>query len=213
MTDQIGVIVNSNTHIDYVCQVFGPFEREQRPAPDAYAFGAFVAIALPTGHRTDGGADVAAYGDSRAAELIGVVYNTLLVNPNFGNLGPRLSSRTEQAVFTPDLIDETATLVGVLALGWQDANGPQQGTPRLAAEVSAAVRRLSDEEVRQFHRDAHGRPSLRYAATLLAQNNPLVPALLLEIIDGLGGLFPQEQAILQVMRDNVAWKSMVRPAG
>ena len=233
MTDQIGVIVNSNSHIDYVCQVFGPFEREQRPAPDAYAFGAFVAIGLfesflaekpslptpiqktfkPTGHRTDGGADVAAYGDSRAAELVGVVYNTLLVNPNFGNLGPRLSSRTEQAVFTPDLIDETATLVGVLALGWQDANGPQQGTPRLAAEVNAAVRRLSDEEVRQFHRDAHGRPSLRYAATLLAQNNPLVPALLLEIIDGLGGLFPQEQAILRVMRDNVAWKAMVRPAG
>ncbi len=213
MTDQIGVIVNSNSHIDYVCQVFGPFEREQRPAPDAYAFGAFVAIGLPTGHRPDGEADVAAYDDSRAAELVGVVYNTLLVNPNFGNLGPRLSSRTEQAVFTPDLIDETATLVGVLALGWQDANGPQQGTPRLAAEVNAAVRRLSDEEVRQFHRDAHGRPSLRYAATLLAQNNPLVPALLLEIIDALGGLFPQEQAILRVMRDNVAWKSMVRPAG
>ena len=205
MTDQIGVIVNSNSHIDYVCQVFGPFEREQRPAPDAYAFGAFVAIALPQFPEAN--------ERSRAAELVGVVYNTLLVNPNFGNLGPRLSSRTEQAVFTPDLIDETATLVGVLALGWQDANGPQQGMPRLAAEVSAAVRRLNDEEVRQFHRDAHGRPSLRYAATLLAQNNPLVPALLLEIIDGLGGLFPQEQAILRVMRDNVAWKSMVRPAG
>ena len=205
MTDQIGVIVNSNSHIDYVCQVFGPFEREQRPAPDAYAFGAFVAIALPQFPEAN--------ERGRAAELVGVVYNTLLVNPNFGNLGPRLSSRTEQAVFTPDLIDETATLVGVLALGWQDANGPQQGTPRLAAEVSAPVRRITDEEVRQFHRDAHGRPSLRYAATLLAQNNPLVPALLLEIIDGLGGLFPQEQAILRVMRDNVAWKSMVRPAG
>ena len=67
--------------------------------------------------------------------------------------------------------------------------------------------------MRQFHRDARGRLSLRYAATLLALNNPLVPALLLEIIDRLGGLFPQEQAILQVMRDNVAWKSIVRPAG
>ena len=47
MTDRIGVIVKSNTHIDYVCQVYGPFERERRPAPDAYAFGAFVAIDLP----------------------------------------------------------------------------------------------------------------------------------------------------------------------
>ncbi len=201
MTDKIGHIVNSNSHIDYVCQLASPFEREQRPAPDAYAFGAFVAIDLPQQPAAD------------RPCLIGVIYNTLLVNPNFTNLGPRLTSQSEQAVFSPDLIDETAMLVGVLALGWQDAAGPQQGTPRLAAEVSADVRTLTDEEVRQFHRDAGGRLTLRYAATLLALNNPLVPALLLEIIDRLGSLFPEEQAILQVMRDNVAWKSIVRPAG
>ncbi len=201
MTDKIGHIVNSNSHIDYVCQLASHFEREQRPAPEAYAFGAFVAIDLPQQPAAD------------PPCLIGVIYNTLLVNPNFTNLGPRLTSQTEQAVFSPDLIDETAMLVGVLALGWQDAAGPQQGTPRLAAEVSADVRTLTDEEVRQFHRDAGGRLTLRYAATLLALNNPLVPALLLEIIDRLGSLFPHEQAILQVMRDNVAWKSIVRPAG
>ncbi len=202
MTDQIGVIVNSNSHIDYVCQLASPFEREQRPAPDVYAFGAFVAIDLP---QQPAAADPSC--------LIGVIYNTLLVNPNFTNLGPRLTSPAEQTVFSPDLIDETAMLVGVLALGWQDDAGPQQGTPRLAAEVSAPVRHLTDEEVRQFHRDARGNLTLRYAAALLALNNPLVPALLLEIIDRLGGLFPHEQAILQVMRDNVAWKSIVQPAG
>ena len=216
MTDQIGVIVNSNSHIDYVCQLLSPLEREQRPPPDAYAFGAFVAIALPQPPVPAPATNHSRASDPFAADtpcLIGVVYNTLLVNPNFGNLGPRLTSRTEQTVFSPDLIDDTAMLVGVLALGWQDDAGPQQGTPRLSAEVSASVRHLTDEEVRQFHRDARGRLSLRYAATLLALNNPLVPALLLEIIDRLGGLFPQEQAILQVMRDNVAWKSIVRPAG
>ncbi len=206
MTDRIGVIVNSNSHIDYVCQLASPLEREQRPAPDAYAFGAFVAIDLP---QQPTAAPVAADPPC----LIGVIYNTLLVNPNFTNLGPRLTSQSEQSVFSPDLIDETAMLVGVLALGWQDDVGPQQGTPRLAAEVNASVRHLTDEEVRRFHRDAHGNLTLRYAAALLALNNPLVPALLLEIIDRLGVLFPREQAILQVMRDNVAWKSIVRPAG
>ncbi|MCY4411240.1 MAG: hypothetical protein OXC27_12300 [Caldilineaceae bacterium] len=205
MTNRIGHIVNSNSHIDYVCQLASPLERGQRPAPDAYAFGAFVAIDLPQQPAAAPAPDVPC--------LIGVIYNTLLVNPSFTNLGPRLTSQSEQAVFSPDLIDETAMLVGVLALGWQDAAGPQQGTPRLAAEVSADVRTLTDEEVRQFHRDAGGRLTLRYAATLLALNNPLVPALLLEIIDRLGSLFPEEQAILQVMRDNVAWKSIVRPAG
>ncbi len=201
MTDRIGAIVNSNSHIDYVCQLASPFEHEQRPAADAYAFGAFVAIDLPQQPAAD------------PPCLIGVIYNTLLVNPNFTNLGPRLTSHTEQTVFSPDLIDETAMLVGVLALGWQDDAGPQQGTPRLAAEVNASVRPLTDEEVRQFHRDASGRLTLRYAAALLALNNQLVPALLLEIIDRLGSLFPHEQAILQVMRDNVAWKSIVQPAG
>ena len=216
MTDRIGAIVNSNSHIDYVCQLASPFEREQAAAPDAYAFSAFVAIDLPRQPVAAPAAGHSRASDPIAADppcLIGVIYNTLLVNPNFTNLGPRLTSHTEQTVFSPDLIDETAMLVGVLALGWQDDVGPQQGTPRLAAEVSAPVRHLTDEEVRQFHRDARGRLSLRYAATLLALNNPLVPALLLEIIDRLGGLFPQEQAILQVMRDNVAWKSIVRPAG
>ena len=202
MTDRIGHIVNSNSHIDYVCQLAGPFEREHRPAPDAYAFGAFVAIDLP---------QQPAATDPPC--LIGVIYNTRLVNPNFTNLGPRLTSQTEQTVFSPDLIDETAMLVGVLALGWQDDNGPQQGTPRLAAEVNASISHLADEEVRRFHRDAHGNLTLRYAAALLALNNPLVPALLLEIIDRLGGLFPHQQPILQVMRDNVAWKSIVQPAG
>ncbi len=207
MTDQIGAIVNSNSHIDYVCQLTGPLERERQPAPDAYAFGAFVAIDLP---RQPG----AAQGPpAEPPSLIGVIYNTLLVNPNFTNLGPRLTSHAEQTVFSPDLIDETAMLVGILALGWHDGARMQQGTPRFAAEVSTPVRTLTAGEVRQFHRDTGGNLTLRYAAALLALNNPLVPALLLEIIDRLESLFPREQALLHVMRDNVAWKSIVRPAG
>lgn len=195
----IGTIAKSNSHIDYVCQIFGPGDREEQPAPDAYAFGTFVAIGL---------GDVGA--DSR---LFGVVYNTLLVNPEFGNLGPRLSPRDEQEIFTPDLMHETATLIGILALGWQDGDVPRQGVPRLAADVGAPVHRLDGDELRRFHRDGHGRLALGYAATLLGLNNPLIPALLLDIIDRLHGLFPQEQALLQVMRQNIAWKSMVRPAG
>ena len=211
MSNHIGFIVNSNSHIDYVCQLFGPMDQEQRPLPNAYAFGAFVAISLPSFPATSPATELNT--TTGAPCLIGVVYNSMLVNPNFTNLGPRLTSHSEQAVFSPDLIDETAMLVGLLALGWHDAAGPQQGTPRLSAEVGASVRHLTEEEVRQFHRDENGRLTLRYAATLLAHNNPLVPALLLQIIDRLGALFPQEQAILQVMRNNVAWKSIVQPAG
>ena len=44
MSTTIGKIVKSNSHIDYVCQVYG--QGEFAPVPDAadYAFGSFVAI-------------------------------------------------------------------------------------------------------------------------------------------------------------------------
>ena len=77
----IGKIVKSNSHIDYVCQVFGQGETLHPPAPSAYGFGSFVAVELETP------------GASGRA-LVGLVYNTLLMNPEFGALGPRLSPRS-----------------------------------------------------------------------------------------------------------------------
>lgn len=197
----IGKIVKSNTHIDYVCQVYGPGEIVEQPQPNDYAFGEFVAIQL------------ADNGDGSPGQLIGVIYNTLLLNPEFGNLGPRLSPRSEQEIFTPDYLVETATLVGIIALGWQDGAGYHQGVPGLAAEVDAPVHQLDADELRRFHQDDHERLRLRYAPVLLGLNNPLVPQLLMNIIDRLMALFPQQQGRLTVMRNNLAWKSIVQPAG
>lgn len=198
MTTAIGKIVKSNTHIDYVCQVYGPGELVEQPQPTDYAFGEFVAIELSGGN---------------SGALIGVIYNTLLLNPEFGSLGPRLSPRGEQEIFTPDYLSETATLVGIIALGWRESNSYRQGVPGLAADVDAPVRRLSDEELRAFHLDGAGRLILRYASVLMGMNNPLVPQLLLTLIDRLVTLFPEQSRQLQVMRNNVAWKSIVQPAG
>lgn len=202
MTTAIGKIVKSNTHIDYVCQVYGPGELVAQPLPTDYAFAEFVAIEL------NGNGN----GNSPGA-LIGVIYNTLLLNPDFGSLGPRLSPRGEQEIFTPDYLSETATLVGIVALGWREGNAYRQGVPGLAADVDAPVRRLSDEELCAFHLDPAGRLSLRYASVLMGMNNPLVPQLLLTLIDRLVTLFPEQSRQLQVMRNNVAWKSIVQPAG
>src|SRR5688500_5582245 len=98
--ERIGKIVGSRSHVDYVCQVYGPGESAEPPPPSAYAFGAFVRIELADAHW-----------------LAGVVYDTQLVNPAFGTLGPRLSPREDLAVFSPDYLNECATLVGVLAIG------------------------------------------------------------------------------------------------
>jgi hypothetical protein len=200
MRTAIGKIVKSNTHIDYVCQVYGPGEITPSPQPRDYTFGAFVAIQL----EESGGP---------AGQLVGVIYNTLLMNPDFGNLGPHLSPRQELEIFTPDYLSETATLVGIIALGWFDVDGScHQGVPALAATVNTPVYRLEQEELRAFHSDSNGRPSLRYAPLLLGQNNPLVPPLLIHIVDQLAALFPGQRNQLAVMRNNLAWKSIVQPA-
>jgi len=198
---RVGKIVSSNSHIDYVCQVYGPGEYDPLPGPQDYAFGSFVAIQAD---------------DARApaGRLIGVIYNTLLVNPDYGNLGPRLSPRQDLTVFSPDYLSETATLVGVMALGWIDPAGQvSQGAPALAATINAPVRRLSDDEVRKFHRGADGRLRLHYLPLLMAQSDPLIAPLLLTMVDRLRDLFPDQRQRLAVMRNNLAWKQVVRPAG
>lgn len=197
----IGKIVKSNSHIDYVCQVFGQGETLHPPAPSAYGFGSFVAVELET-----------AGEPSRA--LVGLVYNTLLMNPEFGALGPRLSPRSEVEIFSPDYLAETATLLGVIAIGWLDVVGQvHQGVPAAVATVNCLVRRLERTELLTFHADSTGQPQLRYTPLLLAHNHALVAPLLLAVIDQLGELFPLSRRRLTVMRNNIAWKSIVQPAG
>jgi hypothetical protein len=200
----IGKIVKSNTHVDYVCQVYNANEVAACPQPADYCFGGFASIQL------DGPAGAPASG----GKLIGIIYNTLLMNPDFGNLGPRLSPRDDLAVFTPDYLNETATLVGILALGWVDANGRcHQGVPSLAATINNPVYSLVDDELRAFHQDHAGRLALRYVPLLLGQNNALALPLLLNVIDRLEQLFPDQRGQLKLMRNNLAWKSVVQPVG
>ena len=192
----IGKIVTSNAHTDYVCQIYGPGEIDPLPQAPDYAFGTFVAIELD--------AD---------AMLVGVIYNTLLVNPDYGNLGPRLSPREETEIFTPDYLSETATLVGIVALGWFDGMGAaRQGVPPLAAGVNAPVRRLDDGEVRRFHGAAAGKLALRYMPFLMQQGNPLLPPLMVNIVDRLAMLFPEQDQQLAVVRNNLAWRNVVQPS-
>jgi hypothetical protein len=202
----IGKIVKSNTHVDYVCQVYNANEVAHAPQPTDYCFGGFVVIVL-------NGADGAPSSASGGA-LIGVIYNTLLLNPDFGNVGPRLSPQADVAVFTPDYLAETATLVGILALGWMDGAGRYyQGVPTLAASVNNAVHCLDEAGLRHFHQDRTGRLALRYAPLLLAQKSALAVPLMINIVDRLDELFPSAHGQLKLMRNNLAWKSVVQPIG
>jgi hypothetical protein len=204
---RIGKIVKSNTHIDYVCQVYSPGEVSgAAPAPEDYAFGTFVHVDLSA--KAPGTFEVP------GAYLVGLIYSTILMNPEFGNLGPRLSPSADLEVFSPDYLREQATLVGVVAVGQVMPGGAQQGVPRLAAAVGAEVTTMAGDAVRAFHTPPSGSGlALAYAPLLLAQGDPLVPHLLLNAINRLGDLFPEHARQLAVLRSNLAWKSAVTPVG
>lgn len=192
---RIGKIARSSSHIDYVCQVHQPGEVAQAPGPSDHAFGTFVRLAT---------------GPEQA--IVGLIYDTVLLNPEFGALGPRLSPVQDLAIFTPDYLNERVTLVGIVAIG---TVGPERvathGVPPETAPIDAPVERMADEEVRAFHADGAGGVRLGYAPLLIAHGSPLARHLLLIVIDRLEGLFPQALPHLQVLKANLAWRAAVEP--
>jgi hypothetical protein len=191
----LGKIIKSNSHTDYVCQIYSPGEVENPPTRDDYAFGTFVRIEL--------GVD---------SWLIGIIYDTFLFNPEFGRLGPRLSPQQELAIFSPDYLNEKTILVGIAAIGMIQGNSILHGVPRLAANSDARVERLNTNQIQLFHQ---GNPELHleYAPLLIAQNSPVALHLVRVVIDQLKTLFPEQQALLSVLQDDLIWKSQITPLG
>ncbi len=194
---EIGKIVSSNSHIEYVCQVHNRDETDETPRPRDYALGTFVGISC-------------ADGDC----LTGIVCNTMLMNPEFGNLGPRLSSREELSVFSPDYLEEYATLLTVVTVGTLAADGQSatQGVPDVAPEIDAPVRRLTQDEVLAFHASEQG-VRMAYVPLLAAMGDPITTRLLGQIVDRMTALFPGDAERLEVLSDNLAWKERVEPLG
>ena len=74
---KIARIIKSNSHVDYIGRVLDKLETAEPPSSEHFQFGQFVAI--PT----------------EATTMVGLIYNSQLINPEFGRLGPRLSSSAE----------------------------------------------------------------------------------------------------------------------
>ncbi len=191
----VGKIIQSNAHNDYVCQVYQRDEVENPPAREDYAFGRFVRIRLD---------------DDRA--LVCLIYDTRLFNPEFGRLGPRLSPQEDLQVFAPDYLREKATLIGIAAIGTIEGDEVRQGLPTLAADTDAMVETMTDEEIRTFHLDGESL-RLAYAPGLLATDSAYVLPLLLNVLECLTTLLPEQAAMLALLKDEIQWKAAVAPLG
>jgi hypothetical protein len=178
--------------VDYVGRVIDRLDTEAAPAAEDYGFGQFVS--LPVGG--DGG------------EVAGVIYDTQLVNPEYGSLGPRLSPPSELAVLSPDYLNEQGVLVGLLLLGWRDAAGDaHHAVPRRVIPVGQDVFAMPDEEVLEFHRDAGGQLRLHYFSQVLARAGASALPLLEAVLEQLErGVSAEERQRFCVLRRSLAWQ-------
>lgn len=194
----IGTIVKSNSHISYMCRVYGKLETDAPPRPDHYAFGTFVSFE-PV--------------EDSSVRLVGVVRDTLLLNPEYGNLGPRLSSDEDLAVFSPDYLNEKGVVVDILVLGWLEGGRAHHTIPPPAAQVGTRVETMDDALVHDFHRDARGRFLMGYLPQVMMRNDPVIASLLLAILERLEPAFPDQKRVIGVLKNNLAWKARIVPAG
>ena len=232
----IGKIVKSDSHINYVCQIYGPREVEVEPGPSDYAFGRFVRVAVRSGLSDDPNARLdLALGKSQepVTYAVGVIYDTILLNPAFGSLGPRLSNETQVELFSPDYISEKAVLIYVMILGMVEQRitsrgkaeilSTMHGVPLLSLELGSEIEIMDDEEVRAFHffsdpdrTGVDGQKAylhMGYLPHIIAQRNSLLPMVTLRIIDQLERLFPQNSSLLSIVKRNFAWRLKVETTG
>jgi len=193
---RIGKVVKSNSHCDYVIQVDDSHDVVQPPQPEDYGFGQFVALED---------------GDRHWA--VGLIYNSQLVNPMFLNNGPRLSSEPDP-IFTPDLISETRTLLGVVLVGTLETQAEQvygqHGIPKEVVPVNTDVYSLDTDTVCQFHRTGDGQPQFRYYSHLLRSGGLFAAQLTQQVLTDLitSNLFTgADQRALAVLCKELSWKN------
>jgi hypothetical protein len=229
----IGKIVKSTSHINYVCQIYGPLEIEVLPEVAAYTFGHFVRVAVHSKlsdlSRNRQERDQSMDQES-SCYTVGVIYDTQLLNPTFGSLGPRLSTETQVELFSPDYLSEKAVLVHLIMLGMveqhRSSSGPLKihivhGIPSFPLELNSSVEAMTDEDVHRFHffhdqgkvENQHDYLHMGYLPHLIAQQNSLIPLVILRIIDQLEQLFPQHGSLLSILKRNFAWRLKVETTG
>jgi hypothetical protein len=194
---RIAKIVASNSHVDYVARVVDELDAEEPPAPEDYGFAQFVRVPVAEGQ-----------------EVIGVVYDSQLSNPDYGSFGPRLSSPTELRVLSPDVLNERGVLLGILLLGWRERAATdeakwvgRQAVPRRVVPVGQDVFGLSDEDVAAFHRGEDGSVRLHYFSQAIAHAGAFAAPLVESVIEQLEpACSTAERQRLCVLKKSLVWQ-------
>lgn len=200
---RIGSIVSSNSHLDYVVEVFKERDCERPPKLHEREFGQPVFV-----RKTVDGTEHA---------VVGVIYDTQLVDPDQGRTGPRLA-QDDQAQFTPGYVEERTTLAGVALLGTAvvtddgTMTDPSHEMPRWTLEVDDTVFHCPDEFAVAFH-TPDGQIQLGYLDRLVDIAGDLGTEVVVSLIDRLRRNLPDDasdQRVLDVVEQNVRWQAQQR---
>ncbi|HEX8707759.1 MAG TPA: hypothetical protein VF723_05815 [Pyrinomonadaceae bacterium] len=194
MLTKLAKIVKSNSHIDYVGRVIDSLDADLPPSALDYGFARFVSLPLEDG-----------------SEIIGVIYNSQLINPDYGNFGPRLSSMTDNSVLSPDYLNEQGVLIGLLLLGWRDSAGTNHhGVPSRVIPVNQDIYALAEEELGRFHLDADGHVHLHYYSQIITHAGAFSVSLIEGILEQLEPLCqPADRQRLCVLKQALLWQRTV----
>lgn len=191
---KIAKIVKSNSHVDYVARVVDSLDVAAPPSPDDYCFAQFVS--LPVDERE---------------EIIGVIYNSILVNPDYANYGPRLSPKPDLGHFSPDYLNEQGLLIGILLLGAKSAAAADgkilHGVPRRVVPAGQDVYKIEAADVKRFHSDENECLQIHYYSQIVAHAGLFAVPLLEAIINQLSlDCSDEDRRRLAVLKQSLAWQ-------
>lgn len=198
MLPAVGKIAKTNSHVAYMCRINSDGDREQMPVASDFTFGRFVTVDMMDSNGTDLG------------QVVGVIVDTLIVDPDFGlPVGSQLEDNEEE-VTMPGFMQAAFTLIEIVAVGWRSEGGHfQQTVPPHAPSIGAPVRAMEEGEAMRFHMPKPNAFQVDYLTFLMGQNQPLASQVVLQKIEWLQQVFPEEQKSLEVIYNIVAWRSVV----
>jgi hypothetical protein len=202
---EIGCIVHSNNHMDYVVEVYRERDRDRAPKKHEYSFGHPVYT-----HQRVEGQDYVVFG---------VVYDTQILDPDQGRAGPRLAAE-RQDMFTPGYVQDKQTILGVALLGYakvsespDDSDGGwdieevSHEMPPWTLDVDMMVREVNDDAFLRLH-TVDGDLELGYYQRLLSVADSFGAEVSLSILERLRRVTgPDVNEMLDVLERNIRWQS------